>query len=494
MNEINKILDRIARSILKFFRSKSLKYGFNSILLIAIIIAIVVVVNLLVEIPGIEFDLTPGKMYSIGDVSKELLNNLDKDVEIVALFDELQPPSSYYVSSADANEAMKLIYAYAKYPHVKLTFIDPDKSPGFMYDLDKDGSMSLSKGNFVVRRDTKKKKLVLNDLFEMQMDQNSGNMQITGMKAEEAISGAIKYVAAEETPVVYFIEGHGEIQLSSFKNLQNYLLNNNYLVSSLNLISADKVPEEAELLVFASPKMDLFPREIDILSDYFRQKGGKAMFMFDYDESGVSMENFNRVLGDNANLAVNNDKVGSDDDNFHLPDDPYTIMYTSGRNTVFPSDIQMILSDSRSVTRLKNAKEWITQTSLLSTNEKSYSQPIGTGSEKTAGPLDIAVAVENKGGMKVSKIVAIGNGSFINDSAVNRYGQFYNLNSRMFLYSLRWMFGEQDTLTIEPKVQRIPRLTITEFQTNVIGLFLVIALPLIIMGSGFVVYVKRRHL
>jgi hypothetical protein len=154
----------------------------------------------------------------------------------------------------------------------------------------------------------------------------------------------------------------------------------------------------------------------------------------------------------------------------------------------------MILSDSRSVTRLKNAKEWITQTSLLGTNEKSFSEPIGPSGQEAAGPLDIAVAVENKGGMKASKIVVIGNGSFINDSAVQRYGQFYNLNSRMFLYSLRWMFGEQDTLTIEPKVHRIPSLTITQSQTNIIGLFLVIALPLMIMGAGFVMYVKRRHL
>ena len=492
---MNKILDKIAWRILRFFRNKNLKYGVNSIIVTAIVVAIVIVLNLLVGLPKIEFDLTPNKLYSIGGVTKELLNGLDRDIEIVALFDELQPPTSYYVKAGDAQDAMNMLYTYAKYPHIKLTFIDPDKNPGFMRDLDPDGALSLAKGNFVVRRGIKTKKIALNDLFEMQTNQQTYESTVIGMKAEEVFSGAIKYVAAEETPIVYFIEGHNEIGVDNFKTLRNYLQNNNYLVEPLSLMSATEVPQDAELLVFASPKFDLFPQEIDILSDYFKLRGGKAMFMFDYDEYAEDMANFNRVLGDNANLAINNDKVRSDDDNAHLPDDPYTIFYSSGRNAVFGDTIQLILNNSRSVTRLKNTKEWITQTSLLTTSDKSFSEPVSPTQVGTPGPLDVAVAVENKGGMKVSKIVVIGNGSFINDSAVNYYGsQFYNINARMFLYSLHWLFGEQETLTIEPKSYAMPQITISASQTNIIGIFLVVVFPLLIMGTGFVMYLRRRHL
>jgi hypothetical protein len=178
-----------------------------------------------------------------------------------------------------------------------------------------------------------------------------------------------------------------------------------------------------------------------------------------------------------------------------MSNDPYTIIYSSTRNAVFTEPIQVLLNNSRSVTRLMNTKEWLTQTSLLTTSALAVSEPVTASQEEKQGPLDIAVAVENKGGMKVSKIVAIGNGSFISDSAVNLYGsQLYQYNSRMFLYALRWMLGEQDALTIEPKVNKSSVLTITQSQTNIIGLFLIIVLPLLIMGAGLTVYLKRRHL
>ena len=492
---VNKLLDKIARGILRFFRKKNLKYGVNSIIVTLIVIALAVVLNLLVGLPNIKFDLTPGKLYTIGDVTKELLNGLNNDIEVVCLFDELQPPSSYSISASNAQDAMNMLYSYANYPRVKLTFIDPDKNPGFMRELDPDGTLNLSKGNFVVRRGQKSKKLTLNDLFATEMDQQTYETRITGMKAEEAFSGAIKYVSSEWTPIVYFVEGHNEIGISNFSQLKNYLLNNNYLVEPLALVGKGAVPEDAELLVFASPKLDLFPQEIDILADYFKMSGGKAMFMFDYDEYAVDMDNFNRVLGDSANLEINNDKVRSDDDNSHLPDDPYTVFYSSNRNIVFSEPVQLLLNNSRSLTRLMNVKEWITQTTLLSTGEKSFSEPISPTQAGKPGPLDVAVAVVNKGGMKESKIIAIGNGSFITDSAVQMYGpQLYQYNSRMFLYSLRWLLGEQDTLTIQPKVNRTAQLTITERQMTYIALFICVVLPLLIMGAGFAVYLKRRHL
>ena len=494
-NKVNNLLDKIAWGILRFFRNKNLKYGVNSVIVTVIVIAIAVVVNLLVGIPRITFDLTPGKIYTIGDVTKELLNSLDKDIEIIALFDELQPPSTYYISSSNAQDALNMLYSYAQYPHINLTFIDPDKNPGFMRELDPDGALSLAKGNFVVRRGTKSKKLTLAELFEMQTDQQTYETYVRGMKAEEVFSGAIKYIAAEETPIVYFIEGHNEINLSDYSILQNYLLNNNYLVEPLNLLSTGRVPEDAKLIVFASPKLDLFAQEIDIVGDYLKMNGGMAIFMFDYDEYAANMDNFNRVLGEAGNLAINNDKVRSDDDADHFPDDPYTIIYSSAKNTVFTDTLNVIFNNSRSVSRLMNTKEWITQTSLLTTSEKSFAEPIVPGQEGRQGPLDIAVAVENKGGMKASKLIVMGNGSFINDSAQNIYGtQLYQYNSRMFLYTLRWMFGDEDTLTIEPKYNSTPQLTITQSQTQMLTIFLVIILPLLIMGTGFAVYIKRRHL
>lgn len=64
---------------------KVLKHGSYSIGITAVIIAIVVVFNLVIqEVPSKyrEIDLSSQKLYSIGDQTEKLLKDLDKDVEL----------------------------------------------------------------------------------------------------------------------------------------------------------------------------------------------------------------------------------------------------------------------------------------------------------------------------------------------------------------------------------------------------------------------------
>jgi hypothetical protein len=360
--------------------------------------------------------------------------------------------------------------------------------------MDPDETLGLAKYNFIVRSGAKAKKLTLNDLFVFEYDQTTYEQQLVGMKAEEAFSGAIQYVAADYTPTAYFITGHDEIASSGFTQLTAYLGNNNYTVSELDLNASAGVPDDAELLVFAAPRTDLFPGELDGLRDYFYD-GGKAMFMFDYNETGKELGNFN-ILFETFNLAINNDKVRSDDDSRHLTGDPYFIIYDISANSVIPGAGMTVLSNSRSVSVLKNAKEWITATPLLSTTADSASESVSEAGASSPGPLDVAVAVENAGGAGTSKIVVMGNASFVADDYSSLYNQLgvYSTNMRLFLYSLQWMLGEQESLVIESKSFTTPVLTISASQVNLLGIGLIIVLPILIMGSGFVIYLRRRHL
>ena len=64
---------------------KILRHGSYSIGVMAIVIAIVVVLNLVIqELPSSfrEIDLSSEKLYTIGDQTKELLDDLDKDVDL----------------------------------------------------------------------------------------------------------------------------------------------------------------------------------------------------------------------------------------------------------------------------------------------------------------------------------------------------------------------------------------------------------------------------
>ena len=83
-------------------------------------------------------------------------------------------------------------------------------------------------------------------------------------------------MTSEYTPVVYFTEGHDEYEVDYYYGtLKAYLERNNFLVKTINLMTVDKMPDDAELVIVASPKRDFSYAERDVLDNYF-YNGGKA--------------------------------------------------------------------------------------------------------------------------------------------------------------------------------------------------------------------------
>lgn len=472
--------------------SRNLKYGSNSAILIVAVIAIAVLVNVLVGIPDLKLDLTSNKLYSLSDVSKDELKNLNKKVEIIGLFDDGK------MSGTEYKEVTDLLSLYDKYENVDVKYVDPDKNPTIIKELDPDDTMDLSSGDFVVRCNAngnyKKKQLDYYDLFSVETNQYTFQSQVTGSTAEQGFTGAIRYVASEKTPVVYFITGQDEISVNSeYKTVKEYVLNNNYDVKELNLLSADKVPEDAEIVVAASPKTDISAGERDKLEEYL-DNGGQAIFLFDSLASDPSFDEFNDLLAD-YNVKVNYDKIKENDANRHLSDDEYTILTNVTSNSIIPQSFSAVLSNSRSISILKNDKEYVTTTSLMSTSNKAVGELINPSrGENIDGPLDIAVAVENKGGSAASKVIVMGNASFISDSAQSQYGTYYRNSLAFFLYSLSWMTDNTDSVIVPAKDYDSNQLQINSMQASITGIILIVVLPLIVLTAGLIVFLRRRHL
>lgn len=482
-------MDKIFQGLKRIFQSRSLKYGSNSVILVAAIIAIAVFVNILVGMTTIKWDLTPNKLFSISDTTKEILSNLDKDVTIYGLFDETK-----ISSGNEYKEVTELLGLYEKYPRIKVEYVDPERNPGFIKEKDPDNLSDLGGNDFIVESGNKIKKLEYYDLFQVEMDQQTFQQYKTGSIAEQGFTGAIKYVTADETPTIYFTEGHEENSIDGdYEIVKDYLERNNYDIKTINLFTEAAVPEDAELLIVASPKRDISADEKDRIEEYLGD-GGKAIFMLDSLETDPSFNELNDLL-EKYNVSINNDKIKENDPNRHVPNDPYVILLDVERNMVVEEDFNMILANSRSVNILKNQKEYITVTSLLKTSDKAEGEQINTTSEDDIkGPLNVAVAVEYNGGMKPVKILVMGNADFISDNAQSQYGTYFNTNIYFFLSSLNWMLDKKDETIIAPKNYDTPRLEINAMQANMTGLFLVILLPIIILGAGLLVYLRRRHL
>ncbi len=476
-----------------FFNKRSLKYGTNAAIMVIAVVAIAVLLNVVVGFLDLKMDLTPNKLYSLSETTEGVLNELDKEVEIIGLFDDAS-----ISTDSEYKQVTDLLSLYAKNPKIKVSYIDPDKNPGIINQLDPDKSMNLQVSNFVVKSkvngNDKKKKLEYYDLFEMEYNQYSYQYENTGSNAEQGFTGAIKYVTAEYTPVVYFTEGHDENNVDAvYSYLKGSLEKNNYLVKNINLMTLDNVPEDAELIVVASPKRDISFAERDLLERYFLD-GGNAIFMFDYLENDPSFDEINKLFS-KINLAVNYDKVKETDENRHVPQDPSTILVDAYSNSIIPQDFNTVLGNSRSISILKNQKDYVTVTSMMQASGGAVGEMVNKSrGDDIKGPLDLAVAVEYGGGAEKAKILVTGNASFISDSAYEMYGNYYLNNMNFMLQTMGWMIDKNDEIIVPTKPYEINSFNITQTQATVMGTALTLVLPLIIFATGLMVYLRRRHL
>ncbi|MCX8129096.1 MAG: Gldg family protein [Clostridia bacterium] len=467
-------------------QSRSLRYGSNSLILIAIVVAIAVFVNVLVGMADLKLDLTPNKLFSVSDTTKDILKGLKTEVTVLGLFDD-EKVTEY-------KEITELLKQYEKYENIDIQYKDPDKNPGLISDLDPENVKKISRNDFVVKSGKKMKVISTYDLFEYQMNQDYSQSKV-GTKAEQAFTSAIKYVTAEKTPTVYFMEGHNEADFNSeYSTARQYIEMNNFEVKSLNLITSEKVPEDAEILIALSPKSDLATPEADKVREYLKN-GGKAIFMIDPVEKAGQFTQFDSILSD-FNVALNYDKVKENDADRHIKGDATAIVPDVQSNAITsnigPENLVMLMPKARSINVLKNQKEYITTTSLIKSSKKAEGELIDKSQgENLQGPLDLAVAVENKGNAKTSKIIVMGNSLYMSDSV---FSQGIQGGMLFFLNSINWMSEIKDDTMIQPKTYDSQKLEMTAAQSNISAVVVLVIFPLLILGLGTFVWLRRRHL
>ena len=225
---------------------KYLRNGSYSTLLIVIFVAIVVVINMIVgKLPSkyTQIDISDQQLYSIGDETKKVLNNLDKDVTIYQIAQ----------SGSEDETISNLLQKYAdESKHVKVELKDPVVSPKFVSEYTSD---QVSSNSLIVVCGDRNKVVNYNDMYESTMDYNTYSYQTTGFDGEGQITSAIAYVTTENLPVLYTLEGHGEKELDS--TIKEDIEKANMEIKTLNLISEGSVPDDAACLLIDSPSSDI---------------------------------------------------------------------------------------------------------------------------------------------------------------------------------------------------------------------------------------------
>ena len=464
-----------------------------------IFIAIILVFNILFDsILGdkLKWDWSFGDLYTTGEITRELLGDLENDVQITGLY-EKGTMGNY----TRIEQLLEEYDAYGK-DRVTLRYVDMDLDPNIGRDIDPTGIHEFDPGTYVIKNmDNGRYRIVeQEDLFSIDQETYyySGEIRITGLTAESAFSGGIKYVTADYTPTVYSLQGHGEMNLEAMTSLVNILENYNNVVlnSSLDLSIKPVIPEDCELILILNPKEDITVDEQRILQDYL-EKGGDMMFVTEYSTTGFPR--MNEILAQ-YNIEITNDRVREESVDFRFNEQPYVFRVEWPAGSLFDvSSTQLLASNARNIRIIANAKEWVKVESTIQTSKNAVVEDKGAQDNVSVpGVQTIGAICENTGWMssnvsESSKVIVFGSVEMFADTVLQYYNTY---NDELFYYAVNWATDIQDTnLFISEKP--LPSYILQKgTQTGYIfaSAVTLAVIPAILLVIGMLVYRRRKNL
>ncbi len=414
-------------------------------------------------------DWTAGARNTVSDETRRLLAELADPVSITAFVrkDELLE-----------KQIRDLVGSYQRFKDdIRLEFVNPDTAPERVREL------GIASGG------------------ELVLDYQGRREHIQTL-SEQQLTNALLRLSRQQARWLVFLTGHGEREPAGETNhglgifgqeLERKGLN----VQTLSLVESG-IPENTHLLVIASPRVDLLPGEVDKLLAYV-ERGGNLLWLA---EPGAlhGLEPLAERLGINFLPGV---VVDATTQMFGI-DNPAFVVVTGYPNhaitaelntvTVFPEAAALETSDTGS---------WIA-TPLLATLERSWTElgelegqiQFDADTDERAGPLEIGVVLtraqpaENTDPATAAeqRIMVIGDGDFLSNTYLGNAG-----NLGLGLNLVHWLSHDDSSIDIRVVSAPDTTLELGRIAQAVIGLGFLIGLPLALLFSGIVIWLRRRR-
>lgn len=454
-------------TIKTFSSRRSTRMGFNSILMVLLFSAILVIVNFLASRHSVRWDLSENQNFTLAPQTYRVLRSLPRDVKITVFTREKDPGYQAYKERLDS-------YRQAS-ARLTVEFVDPEKQP------------KLAQSYGIFRTDTA--------VFE-----SNGQTIRVNSPSEVELTGALIRISKDTKKRIVFVEGHGERSLEDKERnglsiAKDALTKQGYEVGTVSLLQETAVPTNTTVLVLAGPRRAVTKEEQDRIYAYVEQ-GGHVLFMVDPDtQTGLESLLARWGLGLGPGVLVDlQDRLAQGDLTALLvrtfTEHEITQDLTSA--VLFPLSRHITFDE-------QTGNEWdyvpLARTSANSWAETNLQGRVVSLNEKedVKGPLPMAAALAPKKAPEEGKprpaIVVVGNSAFASNAFFNFPG-----NSDFFLHTTGWLAEERDLITIAPKEPALRPFTPNPLQERALLYIQVVFLPLVTFLTGMLVWRKRRRL
>lgn len=474
----------------RWIKTRRQKYLFlSSITTVLILVAIVLVNVLTVYITDrypVIIDLTPEKVFQLTDQSKEYIENLSAPVSIQVMTSEenFMASGEYYV------QAHSVIEQYEKYSdQITLEYVDLLENPSLAsaYEDVQIGDIIVSSGN-------RSQTLTAYDLFNVESGSYYGNY-ITSSRAEQAMTSAIMNVTSETQVKAGVLTGHSEQYPDGFVQL---LENNNFEVVSVSP-ATEEIPEDIDVLIWVAPINDPDQDVLDKLDAFLSDNEEKTLLYFADTTQPVlpRLEAFLEKWG----IAVEPNSVIETDNRKIINSNPYfsttQIENTELTDTMTDISIPLTMPFARPLDTVFETNMDISTSVLLQSSETTSVIPYESESDlenwtpEEYGPFSLAILSKKSfEDGKTSQIVAYGSSVSLSDSLLSS-GSFSNAD--YYLSVLNTLTHRENVIAIQSKTLGGQELGLNTAQVFLIGLSFMIAVPIITLGFGMYLWLKRRN-
>jgi hypothetical protein len=148
----------------------------------------------------------------------------------------------------------------------------------------------------------------VSDMLVIRSDDNK-QRRVVGYRDEDMLTSFLQSALEGRPRVMYFISDKSDIDVADggapSKMLTETMGRLNVVLAPIRISEIEAIPENAEGVVIAAPKYDFNARELDILEDYWKQKGAAFLVTLDPSANLKTFRSFLRRQG----VTPRNDRI-----------------------------------------------------------------------------------------------------------------------------------------------------------------------------------------
>lgn len=492
-------------------KKRVIRGGFSTIMVI-LAIAIVVVLNVIASAvetkAGLKIDLTSNKIYSLSAQTesniRSIMNKKNENGEYSNEFVIYSFANDY----TQDNLIGKTLERYAALSNnITLSVLDPAKDSILRNKFSGVGDQVVEDKTVVVFNSKKNSFRVIkkDDMKYTDTDNN-----VSYWTLEQKLTSAFMFLDSGRAQTnVYFLTGHGEavtnVKFSErAKFLKDRLEEENFKVDNIDLAMNDL--RSGDILIVIGPSSDISEQDRDKVIK-FLDANGKALFFL--DPSSSRLKNFEAIL-DHYMIKFKNEIVGEKNESRHAQNRPLDLIpeVISNKeitNGIFNSKSSVYAGSCAYLEEYNPSSDILTVLPLLNTSDRSvcipyedyitgaYENKMSEYTEEKRRCIGLALYQKDSSSMQIDEGTRICVFSSSELALGERSGSAGNVS--LIKNCVNWVDNKTNTISISGVQMNAYELSIADAATvKTLVTIVIIVIPVLILGGGVIIWLRRKNL